>query len=70
MPKISVIVPVYNSEKYLPKCLDSLINQTFNDIEIICVNDGSTDASLEILNKYAAKNSQIKIIRKMKCTRN
>ncbi len=62
MPKISVIVPVYNSEKYLPKCLDSLINQTFNDIEIICVNDGSTDASAEILNHYAEKYDKIKII--------
>ena len=62
MPKISVIVPVYNSEKYLPKCLDSLINQTFNDIEIICVNDGSTDSSAEILNHYAEKYDKIKII--------
>ena len=47
-PKISIIVPVYNVEKCLPKCLDSLINQTLQDIEIICINDGSTDNSLEI----------------------
>ena len=44
MPLVSVIIPTYKTAKYLPKCLDSLINQTFNDIEIICVNDGSTDS--------------------------
>ena len=49
MPKISVIVPVYNVEKYLPQCLESIIGQTFDDIEIICVNDGSTDNSRKIL---------------------
>lgn len=64
MPKVSIIVPVYNVEKYLPKCLDSLISQTFQDIEIICVNDGSTDNSLEILNSYAEKDSRIKIVNK------
>ena len=52
MPKISVIIPVYNVEKYLSKCLDSIINQTFSDIEIICVNDGSTDRSRKILETY------------------
>ena len=46
---ISIIVPVYNVEAYLPQCLDSLIGQTYKDIEIICVNDGSTDRSLDIL---------------------
>ena len=51
--KISIIVPMYNVEKYLLKCLDSLVNQTLKDIEIICINDGSTDNSLEILNNYA-----------------
>ena len=64
MPKISVIVPVYNAEKYLPKCLDGLINQTFKDIEIICVNDGSTDRSLSILKEYAKKDSRIVIVDK------
>ena len=49
MAKISIIVPVYNVEKYLDKCLNSLVNQTLKDIEIICVNDGSTDNSLEVL---------------------
>lgn len=52
MPKVSVIVPVYNVEKYLIKCFDSLVNQTLEDIEIIAVNDGSTDKSGEILNIY------------------
>lgn len=61
-PKISVVVPVYNTEKYLRTCLDSLVNQNFKDIEIICVNDGSTDKSLEILNEYAKKDSRIKVI--------
>ncbi len=64
MPKISVIVPVYNVEKYLKECLDSIINQTLSDIEIICVNDGSTDNSLKILEEYALKDKRIKIINK------
>ena len=54
-PIVSVIIPVYNVEKYLPQCLDSIANQTLRDIEIICVDDGSTDGSLEILAQYAAK---------------
>lgn len=61
-PKISIIVPVYNVEKYLPTCLDSLVNQTFRDIEIICINDGSTDKSLQILQEYVSKDTRIKII--------
>lgn len=60
--KISVIVPVYNVENYLSRCLDSLISQTLRDIEIICVNDGSTDKSLVILRDYAQKDSRIKVI--------
>ena len=62
MPKISVIVPVYNVEKYLATSLDSVIAQTMTDIEIICVNDGSTDGSLAILTDYAQKDSRIQII--------
>lgn len=62
--KVSVIVPVYNVENYLKECLDSLINQTLTDIEIICVNDGSTDNSLDILEEYQSKDSRIKIITK------
>lgn len=63
-PKISIIIPVYNVEKYLKDCLDSCINQTLQDIAIICVNDGSTDGSLGILKDYAAKYSKIHIINK------
>ena len=55
MPEISVVIPVYNVEKYLKQCLDSVVNQTFNDIEIICIDDGSSDSSLDILNEYAKK---------------
>ncbi len=62
--KVSVIVPVYNVEKYLPECLDSIINQSLRDIEIICINDGSPDNSLDILNKYASEDNRIKIIDK------
>ena len=62
MPKISIIVPVYNTEKYLEKCLNSLINQTLKDIEIICVNDASTDNSINILKQYEQKDSRIKVI--------
>ena len=66
-PKISVIIPVYNVEKYLNRCLDSIVNQTLEDIEVICVNDGSTDNSLQILKEYASKDSRIKIVdKKMK----
>ena len=62
MPKVSVIIPVYNTEKYLRKCLDSVCAQTLEDIEIICVNDCSPDASLEILKEYASKDNRIRII--------
>ena len=60
-PKVSVIIPVYNTEKYLRECLDSAVNQTLKDIEIICVDDGSTDGSLEILHEYAAKDSRFSV---------
>lgn len=60
--KVSVIVPVYNAEKYVGACLDSLLRQTLKDIEIICVNDGSTDGSLEILNEYEKKDARIKVV--------
>lgn len=61
MPKISVIIPVYNVEKFLERCLDSVLAQTFQDFEIICVNDGSTDRSGEILASYASKDSRIRV---------
>lgn len=63
--KVSIIVPVYNVEKYLRRCMDSLISQTFNDIEIIAVNDGSTDNSLEILEEYKLNDNRVKIINKL-----
>lgn len=55
MPKVSIVVPVYNVEKYIRKCMDSLVNQSLQDIEIIAVNDGSTDNSISILNEYKEK---------------
>ena len=63
-PKVSVIVPVYNMERYLSKCLDALTKQTLTDIEIIAVNDGSTDRSPQILRSYAAQDGRIRIIDK------
>ena len=64
MPKVSVVVPIYNVEKYLVQCLDSIIAQTLKDIEIICVNDGSTDNCLSILKKYQNQDDRIKIVDK------
>ena len=64
MCKVSILVPIYNVEKYLRQCLDSVVNQTLQDIEIICINDGSTDSSPAIINEYAAKDSRIKVINK------
>ena len=61
-PLVSVIIPVYNVEKYLDKCLDSIINQTYKNLEIICINDGSIDSSFEILQKYAQKDNRIKLV--------
>ena len=61
-PVISVIIPIYNTEKYLADCLDSVCAQTLRDIEIICVNDGSTDNSAAILAKYAQKDDRIRVI--------
>lgn len=59
---ISIIVPIWNTEKYLRRCLDSLVNQTKKDIEIVCVNDGSPDNSLSIIKEYAKKDTRIKIV--------
>lgn len=63
-PKFSIIVPVYNVEQYLSFCIESIISQTLKDIEIICVNDGSTDSSLDILQQYAMQDDRIQIIDK------
>ena len=62
MPKISVIVPVYNVEKYLPHCVDSILEQTFFDLEVILVDDGSTDRCGVICDEYAAKDNRVIVI--------
>lgn len=64
MQKVSVIIPIYNAEMYLRECFDSIIDQTLEDIEIICINDGSTDSSLDIVKEYAGKDGRIIIIDK------
>ncbi|MDD2509186.1 MAG: glycosyltransferase [Aliarcobacter skirrowii] len=64
IPKISILVPIYNVEKYLDECLTSIISQTLKNIEIICINDGSTDNSLEIIQKYMQNDPRIKLINK------
>lgn len=63
-PKVTVLVPCYNVEQFLPQCLDSLIGQTLNEMQIVCINDGSTDSTLEILQSYSARDSRIEIIDK------
>ena len=63
---VSVIVPVYNVEDYLKKCIDSIIHQTYENIEIILVNDGSTDNSYEICQKFSKKDSRIILLNKKK----
>lgn len=60
--KISIIIPVYNVEGYLVECLNSVVNQTYRDIEIIIVNDGSTDSSFSIIQQYQLQDERIKII--------
>ena len=63
MPKVSVIIPVYNVEKYLGECLDSILGQTLKDIEVLCVDDGSTDCSVKILADYAAKDARVRLFK-------
>lgn len=63
-PKISVIVPVYNVEKYLHRCIDSILTQTFTDFEVLLINDGSKDRSGEICDEYAKKDSRVKVFHK------
>lgn len=62
MTKISIIVPCYNQIQFLPRCLDSLMRQTFKDIEILCVNDASTDPTLDVINEYKLKDKRIKLV--------
>ena len=61
MPQISVIIPVYNVENYVEKCLRSILEQTFTDIEVICVDNGSSDNSLKVLENLAAEDSRVRI---------
>lgn len=63
-PKVSIVVPIYNVERYLRQCLDSLVGQTLQDIEIICVNDGSKDSSPQIIDEYVKKDTRVKVITK------
>lgn len=65
MPKVSVIVPVYNVERYLKRALDSLLGQTYGDFEAICVDDGATDGSGKILEEYAQKDSRVKVVKQV-----
>ena len=63
MAKVSVIIPVYNAETYLRECLDSVLGQSLRDIEVVCVDDGSTDASPDILSDYASRDARLRVIR-------
>ena len=61
-PKISIIIPIWNTEKYLRKCLASVVNQTYTNLEIICINNGSTDSCADIIKEFAANDKRIKTI--------
>ena len=63
-PMVSMIVPVYNSEKTLSRCIDSILNQTYRDFELILLNDGSTDTSGEICDAYAKRDSRVRVVHK------
>jgi glycosyltransferase involved in cell wall biosynthesis len=62
MPKLSIVIPVYNTEKYLKQCIDSVIGQTFTDFELILVDDGSTDGSGNICDVYAKEDSRVSVV--------
>ena len=61
MPSISVVVPIYNTEEYLDECIESILNQTYKDIELILIDDGSTDRSGEICDKYKAQDKRVTV---------
>lgn len=63
MPTFSIVIPVYNGQDHLRECLDSMLGQTYSDIEVICVDDCGTDASLDILQEYAARDARLRILR-------
>ena len=63
-PLISVLVPCYNVEKYLVECLDSIVAQSYKNLEIICLNDGSTDSTLDIINSFASKDDRFVVVDK------
>ena len=65
-PKISILIPSLNVEKYVTQCIDSIINQTLSDIEIICIDAGSTDGTLDILTEYEKKDSRVKLVKSSK----
>ena len=65
MPKVSVIVPVYNAERYLAQCVDSILAQTLPDMQVILVDDGSTDSSPAICDAYAGKDRRVQVIHKV-----
>ena len=67
MPVISIVIPVFNVERYLPQCLNSIRNQSFTDFEAICVDDGSTDGSGDLLDRYAQVDSRFRVIRTDNC---
>lgn len=64
MPKVSIIVPVYKAEKYLNRCIDSILAQTFTDWELLLIDDGSTDRSGDICDEYAKKDTRIRVFHK------
>lgn len=66
-PKVSVVIPVYNAEKYLAECLDSVLAQTLQELEVICIDDGSADSSLELLKEYAGKDDRISVYTQENC---
>ena len=62
MIKVSVVIPIYNMEKYIRQCLDSILSQTLKEIELVCIDDGSKDSSAKIVNEYARNDSRVKLI--------
>jgi len=66
-PKVSVIIPVYNTEQYLRECLDNVVSQTLSEIEVICIDDGSSDSSVDILREYAEKDDRITVLVQQNC---